>query len=34
MSLLALLWVFGLLSVLAVDGGTAVLPEMRAPVVD
>jgi chromate transporter len=31
---LALLWVFGTLSVLAVGGGTAVLPEMKALVVD
>lgn len=34
MNVLALLWVFGLLSVLAVGGGTAVLPEMKALVVN
>lgn len=34
MSVLSLLWVFGLLSVLAVGGGTAVLPEMKTLVVD
>jgi len=34
MNVLALLWVFGTLSVLAVGGGTAVLPEMKHLVVD
>lgn len=34
MNLLSLLGVFGLLSVLAVGGGTAVLPEMKTLVVD
>lgn len=34
MSVLALLWVFGALSVMAVGGGTAVLPEMKQMTVD
>jgi chromate transporter len=34
MNVLALLWVFGTLSVLAVGGGTAVLPEMKELVVN
>lgn len=34
MNVLALVWVFGTLSVLAVGGGTAVLPEMKALVVN
>ena len=34
MNVLALLWVFGALSVMAVGGGTAVLPEMKELVVN